>query len=167
MNWIKLFFLSAVILFSVWSCAKDPCSGVICKNGGACLDGNCICPMGYNGANCGQQLRIQFAGDFVGDGIDQNKNPYNAWHAVYSAIGDSAMFMQLNVSDSAKTFVLPFKLRIQFDLKSYLLDTIHRGSNVYSGSGYLGNSISSLSLQKIDLVAMDTINYQFEEMIKQ
>jgi hypothetical protein len=123
--------------------------------------------MGYNGADCGQQLRIQFAGDFVGAGIDQNKNSYNAWHAVYSAIGDSAMLMQLNVSDSAKTFVLPFKLRIQADLKSYLLDTIHRGSNVYSGSGYLGNSISSLSLQKIDLVAMDTINYQFEEMIKQ
>jgi hypothetical protein len=167
MNWYKLLFLSAVIAFSVWSCTKDPCIGVVCKNGGACLDGNCICPMGYNGADCGQQIRLQFIGDFVGDGVDQNKNSYHAWHAIYNASGDSAMIMQLFVSDSAKTFELPFKLRIEVDLKSYLLDSIHRGNIIYRGSGYLGKTISSLSLQKIDLLAKDTINYEFEEMIKQ
>ena len=80
MNWFKLFFLSSVILFSVWSCAKDPCSGVICKNGGACLDGNCVCQMGYRGADCGQQVRYQFVGDFVGDGLDKNKNVYSLIH---------------------------------------------------------------------------------------
>ncbi|MCX8480148.1 MAG: hypothetical protein ORN56_10180 [Chitinophagales bacterium] len=167
MNWFKLFFLSSVILFSVWSCAKDPCSGVVCKNGGACLDGNCICQMGYRGADCGQQVRYQFVGDFVGDGLDKNKNVYRAWHAIYNASGDSAMLMQLNVHDSAAVLKLAFKLRIQADLKSFLLDTVHHGTCVYRGSGYLGQTISSLSLQKIDNALMDTLNYEFEEMIKQ
>ncbi len=166
MNWYKLFLVSAIIGFSVWSCAKDPCVGVVCKHGGACLDGNCICPMGYNGADCGQQLRVQFVGDFVGDGVDQDKNAYHSWHAIYTSTGDSAMLMQLTVTDSAKTWSLPFKLRIQADLKSYLLDTIHSGTSVYRGSGYLGQSISSLSLQKIDNSTMDTTNYEFEELIK-
>lgn len=167
MSWTKLILVAILIGFTIWSCAKDPCSGVVCKNGGACLDGNCICPMGYNGADCSQQLRVQFVGDFVGDGLDQHKNAYHSWHAIYTANGDSAMLMQLTVIDSAKTLSLPFKLRIQADLKSYLLDTIHRGTCVYQGSGYLGQTISSLSLQKIDFALMDTINYEFEELVKQ
>lgn len=167
MQWIKLFFVAFIIGFSIWSCSKDPCVGVVCYNGGACIDGNCICPMGYNGAQCEQQLRKQFEGVFVGDGTDQKKIAYHQWQAIYTASGDSAMLMSLNVKDSTKVLNLNFKLRIQADLKSYLLDSIHIGTSVYRGSGYLGQTISSLSLQKIDYSIFDTINYEFEELIKQ
>ena len=167
MTWKSLFLLLGIVLFSVWSCTKDPCTGVVCKHGGACIDGNCICPMGYNGTDCGQQIRNQFVGDFVGDGTDQLKNAYHSWHAIYTASGDTSMMMQILVTDSAKVLQLPFTLRIQADLKSYLLDSLHRGNYIYNGSGYLGSTISSLSLQRIDMSIMDTVNYEFEELIKQ
>jgi EGF-like domain len=34
------------------SCSKDPCSGVICLNGGSCAAGKCICASGYTGETC-------------------------------------------------------------------------------------------------------------------
>jgi hypothetical protein len=167
MTWKGLLFILSIVVLVAWGCTKNPCTGVVCKNGGACIDGNCICPMGYNGTDCGQQIRNQFIGDFVGDGIDQHKNAYHSWHAIFQAKGDSAMKMQVLVTDSAKTIQLPFVLRIQADLKSFLLDSMHSGNYIYQGSGYLGSTISSLSLQRIDKSIPDTVNYAFDELIKQ
>jgi len=49
---IKL-LVFALLLTVNWSCRKeDPCDNQVCLNGGACLDGDCICPDGYSGINC-------------------------------------------------------------------------------------------------------------------
>lgn len=40
------------------SCNKedpDPCEGVTCLNGGTCVNGECDCPEGYTGPDCGTQ----------------------------------------------------------------------------------------------------------------
>jgi hypothetical protein len=53
----KYFFF--VILAIVFSCKKnnpDPCVGITCLNGGTCANGLCVCPQGYTGANCSQQI---------------------------------------------------------------------------------------------------------------
>jgi len=55
----KTILISAVLTIIAFgaitytSCTKDPCSGVTCLNGGACSGGNCLCPAGYVGADCG------------------------------------------------------------------------------------------------------------------
>ncbi len=55
-------FLIAVLLYSVLalnSCKKvvpDPCDGVICLNGGTCVNGQCDCPNGYTGPDCSNQI---------------------------------------------------------------------------------------------------------------
>ncbi len=46
---IKL--LTILILILSWGC-KDPCKDQICLNGGTCVEGDCVCPNGYSGANC-------------------------------------------------------------------------------------------------------------------
>lgn len=33
----------------------DPCEGIICINGGTCVNGICECPEGFEGADCGQE----------------------------------------------------------------------------------------------------------------
>lgn len=41
------------------SCKKDdpdPCEGVTCLNGGTCVNGQCDCPEGYSGPDCGNQV---------------------------------------------------------------------------------------------------------------
>lgn len=50
-----LTFILATAVFN--SCKKDdPCEGVTCLNGGTCVNGECDCPDGYSGPNCGDQV---------------------------------------------------------------------------------------------------------------
>ena len=57
----KITFLSIAILslFSISNCTKtiqdDLCQGIICENGGDCVNGDCVCPEGYEGADCSQE----------------------------------------------------------------------------------------------------------------
>jgi len=34
----------------------DKCGGVVCFNGGYCSNGDCVCPAGFSGADCSQQI---------------------------------------------------------------------------------------------------------------
>jgi len=61
-NSLVITLLAVVTLFVsvvyVSSCTKSPgefpysCSGVVCKNGGRCDSGRCVCPVGFEGADC-------------------------------------------------------------------------------------------------------------------
>jgi hypothetical protein len=54
-----LIILLTILSFSVTS-RKDKqeelCEGVICENGGECINGDCDCPEGYTGPSCGTQI---------------------------------------------------------------------------------------------------------------
>lgn len=60
---MKTLFMTAILLFSfavLNSCENDttdpappdPCESVYCLNGGACNNGSCVCPSGFEGTNC-------------------------------------------------------------------------------------------------------------------
>ena len=56
---------------------NDPCAGVVCLNGGTCVNGSCNCLTGYTGSNCGTEvtpssMRITkiTVTDFINDGWD-------------------------------------------------------------------------------------------------
>lgn len=62
MKTIKFLF-QAIILLSITfsSCKKeetnsDPCKNITCLNGGHCANAQCVCPQGYTGADCSQQI---------------------------------------------------------------------------------------------------------------
>ena len=46
-------FLSVAYVSCTKPGSSPLCNGVTCENGGYCLKGNCICPAGYEGINCG------------------------------------------------------------------------------------------------------------------
>lgn len=48
----KLFILLILLLGIFTTCENDPCKEVNCSNGGTCVDGDCICKVGYSGSNC-------------------------------------------------------------------------------------------------------------------
>jgi hypothetical protein len=50
-----------VILFSnMTGCGKpgNPCEKINCLNGGACIDGTCSCPTGYEGLRCEKRIVV-------------------------------------------------------------------------------------------------------------
>lgn len=58
---LLILFLS-VSSFSLNSCSSDndsvvtdPCADIVCQNGGYCVNGECVCPEGYEGADCSKQ----------------------------------------------------------------------------------------------------------------
>ncbi len=62
---LAFFAISAMVLYS--ACTVDTCADLKCKNGGACIDGYCSCPAGYEGADCSQLSSAKFVGMYVGN----------------------------------------------------------------------------------------------------
>lgn len=56
--------LFAVVALTFTACKKDedPCEGVTCLNNGQCNDGTCNCAAGYQGTDCGTEMRAKFLG---------------------------------------------------------------------------------------------------------
>jgi hypothetical protein len=59
-----LFFAGATTL--VTSCTPDACKDVVCQNNGTCdLNGNCVCPTGFQGVNCEIKSNSVFTGSSI------------------------------------------------------------------------------------------------------
>lgn len=51
-NFLSILFLSICLI----TCKEDdPCDGVVCQNGGTCINGSCQCSERYEGADCSKQ----------------------------------------------------------------------------------------------------------------
>lgn len=48
------------------SCNEDPCYGLICRNGGTCVNGYCNCVAGFEGGQCERRTVEQFVGTYHG-----------------------------------------------------------------------------------------------------
>jgi len=57
--------ISILLLLLVQSCKKDPCSDVLCENGGICEEGICDCATGYEGATCAVLWRDKILGNYT------------------------------------------------------------------------------------------------------
>ncbi len=76
---IKILFWT-LLLLALTSCNKeddssnaDLCDGVVCLNGGGCLDGTCLCSDGYSGVNC-ETFDPCFNTTCLNDGTCENGN---------------------------------------------------------------------------------------------
>jgi hypothetical protein len=61
---LSIFAVSTSLLLS--SCEADPCNDLNCQNNASCSDGKCICPPGYEGAECDLMTAYKFVGKYEG-----------------------------------------------------------------------------------------------------
>lgn len=57
--------IGSAVVFS--ACEEDACLKLKCRNGGACTDGLCRCPSGYEGSECEYDAASKFVGHYYGD----------------------------------------------------------------------------------------------------
>ena len=62
---LVLLFFGTTLYFS--SCRPDACvtRAVVCQNGGACRDGDCLCASGYEGDSCQFRVNEKFASNYA------------------------------------------------------------------------------------------------------
>ena len=125
MKTIVNFFFLAVITTAFIGCEKDPCSNVICYNDGTCVNGQCLCPEGYSGADCSQQVTpekirvskieiIRFPATDNGAGWDLTSGP-DIYPAIYK--GSSELYSSTNFFQNADpSFTYDFDVDPALDL---------------------------------------------------
>lgn len=67
--------LSTAVFYT--SCEKDSCEDLKCLNNGACTEGFCRCPTGYEGTLCEQETATKFLGRFTGHFACPGNPPIN------------------------------------------------------------------------------------------
>ena len=60
---ILIVFSLAIVTF--YTSCTDPCKDVTCLNAGTCVDGTCNCASGYEGDDCGTEVRTKFKGTWT------------------------------------------------------------------------------------------------------
>ncbi|MBL4586058.1 MAG: hypothetical protein JKX84_03240 [Flavobacteriales bacterium] len=61
---LQILGVAAIATLGMTSCDTDACKDVDCGANGTCLEGDCICDLGYEGTNCATLVNASFTGSF-------------------------------------------------------------------------------------------------------
>ncbi len=81
MRFLKVICVVLSVLFFP-SCIQDRCSSTVCSNGGVCVDGNCSCLNGYEGAHCEKVWNERFLGNW--NSVDVIKGDESGYRLKYT-----------------------------------------------------------------------------------
>ncbi len=155
------FFALVTIVFS--SCEKQeqnfgpttfykPCANVVCLNGGACTDGYCFCPLGFEGEKCATRSVDKFVHTYqaFNDCYMDNKISYTA--SIEADFNPIAELKLKNVSKKCSNDITAFvrKDNTNFDIPFQS----SCGSLYVSGEGNRYDSVLN-----INLVFRDSANH--------
>ena len=74
---LKILSVAAVAAIGMVSCTTDACKDVDCGTWGTCLEGSCICDLGYEGTDCETLVNAAFVGSFnVTETCSQSTDTY-------------------------------------------------------------------------------------------
>ena len=59
---LQILGVAIVATIGMVSCTTDACKDVDCGAWGTCVEGDCVCDLGYTGTNCDAELRAAFDG---------------------------------------------------------------------------------------------------------
>ena len=132
-----------------------PCDNVICLNGGNCLDGLCLCPIGYEGVKCEKKWTDKFIGSFIASDecYTGTAGFYDVTIAPDPVFADKMHFANLGTtcnSNLITAMVNPEKTSFIFPMQNACGD--------YYISGY-GNISTNGSYINVYLKSRDSVNH--------
>ena len=155
MKKLTLFIASALILNS---CAKDPCSDVLCLNNGTCLDGTCLCQDWYEGENCGTEERAKYYGLYTGTLTLTQNGQVIAQDVTQMDISDGASINRLQVDGLGTEAKINVSGQPNFDLVPFTI--VSQGETVQC-TGFGTFNGSQLSMYGQMSASGETINWTY------
>lgn len=64
------YLLTVFAACMITGCKMDPCDGIVCENGGTCINGGCDCPEGWTGLRCEVEIDACTLKRCEGNGTD-------------------------------------------------------------------------------------------------
>ncbi|MCW3122286.1 MAG: hypothetical protein JWQ38_1778 [Flavipsychrobacter sp.] len=111
---IRSILLTAILTILAFSsvtymaCHKDKCVDIACKNNGACENGHCSCPTGYEGDRCEVMTSDKFIKTFNGHDLCNinDTNVTNQYSVLFTSIPEKPLEFRMsnflnNMDDSA------------------------------------------------------------------
>ncbi|HRO43299.1 MAG TPA: hypothetical protein PL009_10735 [Flavipsychrobacter sp.] len=139
------FGISTTVL--VTSCEQDSCIDLKCRNGGACVEGFCRCPAGYEGTECETQEATKFVGRFIGHYTCDNSplvDTIDMW--LHKAPSEVRFVNRLDITDTIAATVKGIELHVgsstNDNFRRYTVGNLSNGSrlSLYSELVYLNST---------------------------
>jgi len=168
----NLVYFFLVVSVTMGSCKKetqqqDPCDGIICLNGGICVNGVCVCDTGYSGTQCeiydacynvqcgahGHCVNgiCQCDPGWTAAGCSSEVVPIYSFIGTYHMVGYSAGYGQTSqqtvLIDTVLVATKLNDLTLNFHLGS-LVYTNNNSDSLYWFVGYMGSNYFTLTFKK-------------------
>jgi hypothetical protein len=133
----KVFFL-LISLVAISSCSRDSCKHVTCPSNLECSHGACVCPDGYEGANCDTLSYKKFIGNYQ---VSESCNNFSIYNVTLFWQGDTLLPGQVGITPFFQTAPLyvnivniPGSLGLNFNVPVTNMTT-YFGTLSISGTG--------------------------------
>lgn len=146
-----LISISFCFLFS--SCLPDRCRDTVCNNGGACVQEQCSCMNGYEGATCDEVWNARFLGNWKSEDKVTGGNQIVEYNISLVSNGDPSQFLLVNLGNHIDSIVCRRKSYYEFAiLENQGPDT---NTIIRSGSGVI-DSLGKTVTAKYTIELEDT-----------
>lgn len=138
----RLYAVAPLLMLVLWtSCIKDKCGNVLCYNKGVCVDGQCTCPSGYEGAKCETGWFEKFAGEWNADDtyIRDTTDAHVKYDIKISGVADS--FKIYGLYDSLDAVMCKRRSLKEFTISSGQVMRSDSSIIIRNGEGKIENGI--------------------------
>lgn len=152
----RILGIAAVASIGMTACVTDACKDVDCGLNGECVDGDCVCEDGYEGADCSTLWREGMTGTVnlsgtISCGVTGNGNFPSTATTVSN--GSSDLKIVVNIGGAiALTCTMT-------STNTFSVDSQSVNGYDYTGSGTLNGSVFSLTLNEYDDSVPETCIY--------
>lgn len=169
-----------VSVIYISSCTRTPgefpysCSGVVCKNGGKCDSGKCVCPVGFEGTNCATGTVDKFIGYWkvtqtvLGSDSANLVNTQTTYTMRLMRTATNTTFFLYNFNDNPTYSSLICRLD-SINKSDFGMDTTSATNMIYdqfrvrNGYGFMYNN-DSISMKVFVRRLNSTVNWQNDTM---